>query len=494
VTPPDEVRPRFGSPDDTMIFIVTFFIALIVYLSWELKRSRDEKNNQARIFTKLQEEKKVIFDLLNDLGEAFSEEVDRRQLLKIILDSSISVTGARGGVVYLLNPPKNQLLAEAVCGMFPPPLPLPREAESKIVTREEYLETVLRNEAIPVQSENILIQALQDEKGFLLEDTTEDNRFPAFEEPTLRVKSYIAIPLRYRSEKYGVLALANPVHEGGFSTNDFDIARSIAYQASFYLHNATVFSQLAEKQRLDRDLEAAHEIQRILLPEKCPTIQGYEIAAMNIPAQHVSGDYYDFVIVDENRVGIAIADVSGKGVPASLIMAMCRTVLKNQAAGRHSAADVLRHVNSILYPDIREDMFITMAYAVLDFKNHTLTLAKAGHDAPLIYQAGDVPIQSLQAPGIALGIDSGEVFDTVVSDLVISLKPEDTVLMYTDGINEAVDAEGLEFGKEQIKSAMKAGAPGGAAYLIQNVVERVCRFRGEQEQNDDITLVTIKRK
>lgn len=477
-----------------MIFFVTFLIALAVYLSWELKRSGEEKEKQAVLFTKLQEEKKVVFDLLHDLGEAFSEEVDRRQLLKIILDSSIRVTGARGGVVYLLNAPKNQLMAEAVSGMFPPPIALPPEAESKIVTREEYLETVLRNEAIPVHSENILIKALEDEEGFLLEDASQDIRFPHFEEPTLKVKSYIAIPLRYRSEKFGVLALANPFSGESFSPNDFDIARSIAYQASFSLHNAAVFSQLAEKQRLDRDLEAAHEIQRILLPEKCPTVQGYEIAAMNIPAQHVSGDYYDFVQVDENRVGIAIADVSGKGVPASLIMAMCRTVLKNQASGRSSAAEVLRKVNYILYPDIREDMFITMAYAVLDYKNHTLTLAKAGHDAPMLCHAGDLSIESLQAPGIALGIDSGEVFDTVISDLVISLKPEDTILLFTDGINEAVDSEGHEFGKEQIKSALKAGAAGGAAYLIQNVVERVSRFRGEQAQNDDITLVTIKRK
>jgi phosphoserine phosphatase RsbU/P len=479
-----------------MIFptLTILLIFLVIYLIRELHSSRKKEKEQLKHFAKLEEEKKVVFDLLHDLGEAFSEEIDRHQLLKIILDCSTRVTGASGGAVYLINPAKTHLIAETIHGMFPPPLPLPRETERQLVIQPDCLTSILHNEPIPLDLETILIQALEDAEGFLIEDASQDKRFPHLEEPSLRVKSYIAIPLKYRTEKFGLLILANPFSDAGFGRTDFEITRSIAYQASFAIHNAAVFHQLAEKQRLDRDLESAHEIQRILLPEKCPTIPGYELAAMNIPAQHVSGDYYDFVEVDESHLGIAIADVSGKGVPASLIMAMCRTVLKNQAPGCLSAADTLRRVNRVLYPDIREDMFITMAYAILDFKNHTLTLAKAGHDAPLLHHAGNTPIQSLQTPGIALGIDSGEVFDTVISDLVISLKPEDTVLLYTDGINEAVDTEGREFGKEQIKSALESGAPGGAAYLIQNVVDRVSRFRGNQPQNDDITLVTLKRK
>jgi phosphoserine phosphatase RsbU/P len=476
-----------------MIYFAFLLTILVGYMGWRLKKLHQNHQKQLEDFSKLQAEKKVVFDLLHDLGEAFSEELDRRQLLNIILDSSLRVTHARGAAIYLLNNTKNQLVAEVVSGLFPPPLPLPPEAESKIVTREEYLETVLRNEVISTNSNNILVQSLAGDGSFIAQ-ATGDSRFPSFTEEALQVKSFIAVPLRYRSENLGVLALANPLQGRPFNESDFDIARSIAYQASFSLYNATVFTLLAEKQRMDRDLETAHEIQRILLPEKCPTVSGYEIAALNIPAQHVSGDYYDFVDVDENRLGIAIADVSGKGVPASLIMAMCRTVLRAQAPGHSSAAEVLRQVNRILFPDIREDMFITLSYAVLDFKQHTLTLAKAGHDAPLLWRSGEQPIQSLQSPGIALGIDSGEVFDTVISDFVITLQPEDTVLLYTDGISEAVNMEGEEFGKEQIKGALQAGAPGGAAYLIQNIVERVSRFRGEQVQNDDITLVTIKRK
>ncbi|MDZ4787876.1 MAG: GAF domain-containing SpoIIE family protein phosphatase [Blastochloris sp.] len=474
-----------------------FFLALIgltIYLSWRLNRLQEEKAEQAANSAKLQEEKKVVFDLLHDLGEAFAEEIDRHQLLNIILESSLRVTGARSGVVYLVNSQRTQISAEAVSGMFPPPVSLPPEAESKVVTREEYLETVLRNEVIKLDSPSILIEALNSEEGFLVADAKDDIRFPKFHESSLRVQTFIAVPLRYREEKLGILALANRLDDGAFGESDYEIVRSIAFQASFSLYNANVFSQLAEKQRLDRDLETAREIQRILLPDKCPIIEGYEIAALNIPAQHVSGDYYDFVEVDEHRLGIAIADVSGKGVPASLIMAMCRTVLRTQAPGRSSAADVLRQVNRILYPDIREDMFITMAYAVLDFKHNTITLAKAGHDAPMFYQGADTLIQSLQTPGIALGIDGGEVFDAVVEDLVIPFQSEDTLLLYTDGVNEAVDAEEQEFGKEQIKNALKLCASGGAAYLIQNIVERVTRFRGDQPQNDDITLVTIKKK
>lgn len=474
------------------IFVITFCVA--VYLAWRLSLAGELNKKQAEDFAKLQEEKKIVFDLLHDLGEAFSEEIDRKQLLNIILESSLRVTGARSAAIYLLNPQHSQLVAEVATGLFPPPISLPPEAESKIVTREEYLENLLKSETIKLDSGNILVQALISDEGFMVSNALEDNRFPIFHEKTLTVQTYIAVPLRYRDEKLGVLAIANRFDETGFTQTDFEIASSIALQASFSIHNANVFSQLAEKQRLDRDLDTAREIQRILLPDHCPVVEGYEIAALNIPAQQVSGDYYDFLEVDEHCVGIAIADVSGKGVPASLIMAMCRTVLRTQSKGRKSAADVLRQVNRILYPDIREDMFITMAYAILDFKNNHITLAKAGHDAPLLYQAGDIPLETLQSPGLALGIDSGEVFDTVITDLVIPIKPEDTFLFYTDGVNEAVNAEEEEFGKEQIRSALKACAPGGAAYLIQNIVERVTRFRGNQLQNDDITLVTIKKK
>src|SRR5205823_3067562 len=155
-----------------------------------------------------------------------------------------------------------------------------------------------------------------------------------------------------------------------FSPSDFVVFKSIAEQSAFALYNAIIYSEANEKKRLDHDLQIARDIQRILLPSEAPDVRGFEIGGINLPARQVSGDYFDYIKVDEERLGVAIADVSGKGIPASLIMAMCRSVLRSEARQNSSPAEVLRKVNRELYPDIKEDMFISMAYVIVDHQNN----------------------------------------------------------------------------------------------------------------------------
>lgn len=214
---------------------------------------------------------------------------------------------------------------------------------------------------------------------------------------------------------------------------------------------------------------------------------------MNIPARYVSGDYYDYITVDEHRVGIAIADVSGKGVPASLIMAMCRSVIRSQAPNTLSSAEVLRRVNSQLYPDIKEDMFISMAYLILDTKHGSATLARAGHDAPLIYRADTQKVEKLTPKGMALGIDSGEVFDTVCADFSFRLNPNDCLLLYTDGATEALEETGQEFGMPRLTQGLQTSAVEGAAGIVKRITEDLKGFAGNYPQHDDITLIAIRK-
>src|SRR5207237_6995953 len=197
----------------------------------------------------------------------------------------------------------------------------------------------------------------------------------------------MATSLLYGKQNMGVLAVGNGPSSPSFTPSDFVVFKSIAEQSAFALYNAIIYSEANEKKRLDHDLEIARDIQRILLPSEAPVVPGFEISGLNIPARHVSGDYFDYIEVDKDKLGVAIADVSGKGVPASLIMAICRSVLRSQATGNPSPADVLQKVNRQLYPDIKEDMFISMAYLVLDLVRGGVMLARAGHDAPLLYKA-----------------------------------------------------------------------------------------------------------
>src|SRR5260370_11864521 len=176
----------------------------------------------------------------------------------------------------------------------------------------------------------------------------------------------MAAALRDGNQDMGVLALANGPMGAPFSQADFVVFRSIAEQSAFALYNAIIYSMANEKKRLDHDLEIARDIQRILLPSEAPAIDGFQISGINVPARLVSGDYFDYIKVDDERLGVAIADVSGKGVPASLIMAICRSVLRSQAIGNPSPADVLQKVNRQLYPVTNQAIFTSMAYLLLD--------------------------------------------------------------------------------------------------------------------------------
>ena len=320
-----------------------------------------------------------------------------------------------------------------------------------------------------------------------------DPRLETLKESVLHVDSVMIAPLVYGAQNLGVLAVANGPVSTPFSPSDFVVFQSIVEQSAFALYNAVVYSEASEKRRIDRDLDVARDIQRILLPSGSPAFDGYEIAGINIPASHVSGDYYDYVTVDERRLGIVIADVSGKGVPASLIMAMCRSVLRSFAQTSDSAAEVLSQVNRQLYPDIKEDMFISMAYLIIEQGSNEVVLSRAGHDAPLLYRARDRSVTKVNPPGMALGIDSGGVFDRVTGDLRLRLEKGDSFVFYTDGVTEALDVNGVEFGIKKLMDVVQASAAAGAPAVIEQVTTEVKEFVGNFPQNDDITLIALRK-
>jgi sigma-B regulation protein RsbU (phosphoserine phosphatase) len=305
--------------------------------------------------------------------------------------------------------------------------------------------------------------------------------------------SVMAAPLRYGNQDLGVFALANGSMGAPFSQADFVVFKSIAEQSAFALYNAIIYSMASEKKRLDHDLEIARDIQRILLPAEAPAINGFQISGINVPARQVSGDYFDYIHVDDQRLGVAIADVSGKGVPASLIMAICRSVLRAEAARNPSPADVLRKVNRQLYPDIKEDMFISMAYLILNHERDGVTLARAGHDAPLLYKGQSQTVTPIKSPGMVVGIDSGNVFDRLTIDFAVPLEHHDCLVLYTDGVTEALNSDGDEFGLDRTTQSVRASATDGAQAIVKRVIDDVRNFTGSIPPHDDITLIAIRK-
>ena len=274
--------------------------------------------------------------------------------------------------------------------------------------------------------------------------------------------------------------MARGAGAGPFSAHDFEVFKSVAEQSAFALGNAMVHQQALARRRIEEELQRASEIQRVLLPSEPPVVEGLPLAAAYQPAKVVSGDYYDFMPLDNTHVGIAIADVSGKGIPASLVMATCRGVLRVAAQRSLSPADVLKQVNHHLFSDIREDMFVSLAYCVINTATGDLVLARAGHDPPLLFRQAQGTVELLKPSGLALGVDRGSVFDRSTRELTVHLDPGDRLLLYTDGVTEALDATGAEeFGidrlSETFRTAALANTPAPA--LLASIQETLADLR-----------------
>jgi len=472
----------------TFLFFLLFAVTLtvLVFMIQSFTR-RIAELDKARLDIETEEGR--VFDFLHGLGEAFSEGVRSTDLYRLIVEGAVRIMDAQGGALYVASKNDDSLVAGFISTSCPVFTEVPDYVQQQAATTPVALQSFLKLQTIR-RGEGLVGEVWDQQASRLvthaqsLTDRTGSNE----------ADSVMLAPLIYRRKVLGVLVLANSVMSTPFSKKDFEVFRTISEQSAFALYTEFVYVEAGEKRRLDRDLQIAGEIQSILLPSESPKREGFEITGLNIPARQVSGDYFDYLHVDDTHTGVVIADVSGKGIPASLIMAMCRSTLRSQASGNLSAAGVLHRVNRQLYPDIKEDMFISMAYLIIEANSNTVTMARAGHDPPLLCRASDRKIEPLKPKGMALGIDSGDVFDRVCSDFTFEMKPNDCLLLYTDGASEALDDDGMEFGVERLTRALQMSASNGAAAVIGGLSDDIRKFAGDVPQHDDITLIAICKK
>ncbi|PYK41541.1 MAG: hypothetical protein DME60_02840 [Verrucomicrobia bacterium] len=445
-----------------------------------------------RSHEEIQVEETLVFDFLHGLGEAFSGTIRPQELHRLIVEGATRILDAHGGSLYMTDRTGGKLTPAFISKGCPPLVDVPPNILQQAAAAPITLESYLRLHSV-TPGEGLIGRVWQTGQSLCLNDLSEVLELAKLWGSAFGAASVMAAPLSYAKQDLGVLAVANGPLAAPFSQGDFVVFKSIAEQSAFALYNAIIYSMANEKKRLDHDLEIARDIQRILLPAEAPAINGFQISGLNVPARQVSGDYFDYIQVDEERLGVAIADVSGKGVPASLIMAICRSVLRAEAARNPSPADVLRKVNRQLYPDIKEDMFISMAYLILDHQRNGVTLARAGHDAPLLYKRASQSVTPLKSPGMVVGIDSGNVFDRLTTDFAVPLERDDCLVLYTDGVTEALNSAGDEFGLDRMIQSVRASASDGAQTIVKRIIEDVRNFIGSLPQNDDITLIAIRK-
>lgn len=481
-----------ATPDLSLFVIGGCAVGLIILLL-ALRNQRQRNRSVRQRFRDVECGEQRMFTFLHDLGLAIENEPSPSMLSRIIVDGINKVVNAHGGAIYFLGAEPGFLHPSYISENCPPLVGIPVEIRKKAQRDPRALASHVRLSRVGVD-EGILGHCLSVGAPIHVPDIKNHPAFrDAFTGYTEDVAALLS-PLRHAGKDLGVLAVARRHQDGRFTTNDFAVFRSAAEQSSFAIGNARIHREAHEKRVLEGELQNAREVQRILLPQGDPVVTGFRISGTNLPARIISGDYYDYIDLGERKLGIAIADVSGKGVPAGLLMAMCRSALRSVAPGRTSPSEVLAAVNRQLFPDIREDMFISMAYGILDGSNGKLVLSRAGHDAPLLFRRQSGKVELLRPPGLALGIDGGTVFERVTKDLEVELLPGDCVLLYTDGVREAVDAQDEQFGLERMADSFRLAAPLGAEAVLARMQEDLRQFTGEGPQMDDITLVAIEKK
>jgi sigma-B regulation protein RsbU (phosphoserine phosphatase) len=296
----------------------------------------------------------------------------------------------------------------------------------------------------------------------------------------------VVSPLLVKGKELGVIFIIEDKNK--FIGNDEETISALTIQVAIAINNAKIYADLRVKERISQELEVASRIQKTILPKNITNIYGLQIANYFEPAKEVGGDYYDYTVKDDENVSITIADVSGKGVPAAFLMALGRSILKTLERQGQSPADNLRNLNQIIYPDITEDMFITMLHSNFNNKTKILTYSNAGHNPLIVYRAKEDKVELHSVKGVAIGFMQGYNY----KQGELKLEKGDIVLYYTDGITEAENPNKELFGFERLEKVIYNNRYNDVDTIKENILNEINIFRRDYPQVDDLTFVVIK--
>ncbi|HLF26481.1 MAG TPA: SpoIIE family protein phosphatase [Anaerolineae bacterium] len=317
-------------------------------------------------------------------------------------------------------------------------------------------------------------------------------------------RSALAVPVTAAGQRIGAL-LVNTHAPRHFDDDEIRLLQLMANQAAIAIEQARLQERALAEQRLRKELELARQIQTSFLPRELPALPGWEFGAHYAAAREVGGDFYDFIALRDpaqrpaglagsflegsGLLGLVVADVSDKGVPAALFMALCRTLIRAVAISGRSPADAIQRTNELILNDSRTDQFITVFYGVLDPDAATLRFVNAGHNPPMLVQAASGAIFALHAPGTALGI-----LDSIqLTESQVRFEPDDVLLLYTDGVTDALNANVEEFGMERLAQLLVENRQRSASEIVRGICEAIQEFVGQAEPFDDMTIVALKR-
>jgi len=300
-------------------------------------------------------------------------------------------------------------------------------------------------------------------------------------------RSEMIAPIISNDEVIGVFDLESD-ELNAYTQDDLQVLLLLASQVAIIIEKARLHEQLIEKKRLEAQLEVARQVQLELLPARQPQLEGFDISAYNFSTEEVSGDYYDFYQIYDDHLGIVIADVSGKGVPAALLMAFLRASLRAAIHIGYAPNISLAKINYLLWESIKNNQFVTAFYGVLDTTNKTLAYANAGHNPPLLIDATGGDAQFIERGGLPLGMFR----DSRYYEYYLSIEAGQTLVLYTDGLTEAEGADGVEYGRERLAAKVREGLHLSAEDIIKFLYEDILEWTQGRGSGDDVTMVIVK--
>jgi serine phosphatase RsbU (regulator of sigma subunit) len=310
-----------------------------------------------------------------------------------------------------------------------------------------------------------------------------------------RQRLLLAYPLAVKGTVLGIMVTEEEFSERGappFNIRErrMEIVTGITQQAALAIQNDIYQRDAIHRERLDRELQLAREIQMNFMPDELPQPDGWELGVRWMPARQVGGDYYDVFELPDGKIGLVIADVADKGMPAALFMILVRTLLRATVRDNRSPAEALHDVNELLVPDAKNGMFVTLVYGVLFPATGDFVYANAGHVPPMLIRNETKDVFELFPTAMALGVLS----DTDIKERQLLLHPGDCLVFYTDGVSEAFSPAGEMYGNEQLKQLLVANVISSTPQLLDSIVAAVDEFTSTAPMSDDLTLVALYRK
>ncbi len=475
-----------------LYFLAGLFLGILAW-NYTRKKAKSEtsKLNDQKI--RLQQEKEIIVDFMHNLAVAIGEGVVRKDLYQRIAHTAVMTTGAISACVYekLAN---GKLQSVATEGLFPPQRKLRSPLAETSTTRARFLEKILASEILE-DGEGIIGEVAKTGKAVYVPQAQNDPRIVKHDDPSLMLRSLIYSPLLHDDQISGVLVVANPANGLPFSETDFSLVNSLAEQAALAIKNSDAMNLRVEKTRMDSDLTLARDVQELFLAKESPDFKGLEIDTQYVPSSQVSGDFYDFYKLSASKFAVSVADVSGKGVPASLLMALCQTNLRHYVNKSKSPREILIKLNQDLEERIREDMFITLVLAIIDTQANTITFSRAGHEPALLGKVNNdhLKVEKLRGNGMALGMVPSDLFEEVIEDQTCAFEHGDMLVLYTDGVTESQNQSKEEFGLDRLCEKLEGAKEKSPRSFNSSLMSSLEAFSSTSSDRDDLTLLTVKR-